>query len=106
MSKKSEKLAATPEMYDVILRPIVTEKSTMASEHGKIAFLVRPEATKRQIKQAVEALFSVEVTKVNTLKKLGKNKRFKGIKGKRPDFKKTLVTLKEGQTVDVMAGVK
>ncbi len=106
MSKKNKNKAASAAMYDVIERPVVTEKSTIASEHGKMAFLVRPEATKPQIKQAVESLFGVDVLKVNTLNRPGKKKRFKGIQGKRSDTKKAVVTMKEGQTIDIMAGVK
>lgn len=106
MSKKTDKQAVTAAMYDTIVRPIITEKSTMASEHGKVAFRVRQEATKQEVKLAVETLFGVQVTKVNTLNVNGKHKRFKGVKGKRPDFKKAVVTLQEGQTIDVMAGVK
>lgn len=92
--------------YDVILAPVITEKSTAASEHGKFLFNVRLDATKEDIKSAVESLFSVKVTKVNTLTRLGKMKRFRNTVGKRQDTKKAVVTLAEGQSIDLSAGVK
>jgi len=93
------------ELYDVILSPVVTEKSTMGSEHGQLTFKVSRTATKPQIKQAVEALFKVKVTAVNTLVQKGKNKRFRGIPGRRADVKKAVVTLAEGETIDVTTGI-
>jgi large subunit ribosomal protein L23 len=92
-------------LYDVILSPVITEKSTMLSEHNQVTFRVPLEATKPQIKQAVEALFDVKVTGVNTLRHKGKTKRFRGIVGKRSDTKKAIVTLAEGSAIDVTSGL-
>jgi len=91
--------------YDVIVGPVITEKSTMGSEHNQVTFKVAPGATKPDIKAAVEALFDVKVEKVNTLVQKGKVKRFRGIKGRRSDVKKAVVTLKEGSSIDVTTGV-
>ena len=91
--------------YDVIRRPVITEKATMASEHGKVVFMVAPSATKAEIKAAVEALFKVKVTKVNTLVRKGKNRRFRGIAGRTSDTKRAIVTLQEGQMIDVTTGL-
>jgi len=91
--------------YDVIRRPVVTEKSTAASEHGKVVFAVAREATKAEIKAAVEALFKVKVRSVNTLIRKGKNKRFRGVAGRQPDTKRAIVTLEEGQMIDVTTGL-
>jgi large subunit ribosomal protein L23 len=96
---------ATEQMYNTILRPVITEKATLASQHGQIAFWVLPTATKPQIKAAVETLFKVEVTKVNTISLPGKTKMFKGRPGERSDRKKALVTLKSGQTIDISTGL-
>lgn len=92
--------------YDIIRSPIVTEKSTSLSEQNKFVFRVPLDANKQEIKQAVETLFKVKVLSVNTLKTLGKTKRFKGMVGKRSDSKKAIVTLNEGESMDVMAGAK
>ncbi len=91
--------------YDVIRRPVITEKSTALSEHNKVVFVVAPSATKAQIKSAVEALFKVKVTKVNTLVRKGKKKRFRGIAGRTGDSKRAIVTLQEGQMIDVTTGL-
>lgn len=91
--------------YDVILSPVVTEKSTAASEHSQVVFKVALEATKPQIKAAVEALFKVKVTAVNTIVQKGKRKQFRGVPFKKSDFKKAIVTLAEGQTIDVTTGL-
>ena len=91
--------------FDVIVSPVITEKSTLGSEFNQVTFRVSINATKPQIKAAVEGLFNVKVTKVNTLRQLGKVKRFKGIKGTRPEYKKAMVTLAEGSTIDVTTGV-
>ncbi|MEM8800521.1 MAG: 50S ribosomal protein L23 [Pseudomonadota bacterium] len=91
--------------YDVILSPVITEKSTAGSEHNQVTFRVAKQATKPQIKAAVEALFDVKVKAVNTLVLKGKTKRFRGIKGRRPDVKKAMVTLVDGETIDVTTGV-
>jgi len=91
--------------YDVIRRPVITEKSTAASEHNKVVFVVDGAATKPQIKAAVEALFKVKVTAVNTLNRKGKTKRFRGIVGRQSDSKRAIVTLAEGQMLDVTTGL-
>lgn len=91
--------------YDVIQSPVITEKATMGSEHDQVTFKVAKSATKPEIKAAVEALFDVKVKAVNTLITKGKKKRFKGIVGRRADVKKAIVTLKEGQSIDVTSGV-
>ncbi len=92
-------------MYDLIRAPVVTEKSTQGSEHNQVTFRVSPNATKSQIKRAVEGLFSVKVTKVNTLNMKGKVKMFKGRPGKRADYKKAIVTLAEGNSIDITTGI-
>ncbi len=91
--------------YDIIRSPVVTEKSTMASEHNQVVFDVAIDATKPAIKEAVEALFSVKVTAVNTLVRKGKVKRFRNRLGVRNDVKKAIVTLAEGQSIDIGAGL-
>ncbi len=89
----------------MIVSPVITEKSTMASEANQIVFNVAPKATKPEIKAAVEALFGVKVTAVNTLVRKGKVKRFRGFKGTQSDVKKAVVTLAEGQSIDVSTGL-
>jgi large subunit ribosomal protein L23 len=91
--------------YDVIVSPVITEKSTLLSEVNQVVFKVAPKATKPEIKAAVEALFGVKVTAVNTLVRKGKVKRFKGTKGRQSDVKKAVVTLAEGQSIDVSTGL-
>jgi large subunit ribosomal protein L23 len=91
--------------YDVIVAPHITEKSTMASEHNAVVFKVAGSATKPQIKAAVEALFNVKVKSVNTLTQKGKTKRWKGRPYTRSDVKKAVVTLAEGQSIDVTSGI-
>jgi large subunit ribosomal protein L23 len=91
--------------YDVIRRPVITEKSTAASEHNKVIFLVANDATKPQIKAAVEALFKVKVTGVNTLIRKGKSRRFRNVAGRTSDTKRAIVTLAEGQMIDVTTGL-
>ena len=91
--------------YDVIVRPAITEKSTMASEQNQVVFNVAKKATKPEIKAAVEALFSVKVTAVNTLVRKGKMKRFRGTVGRQGDVKKAIVTLADGQSIDVATGL-
>ena len=95
----------TARHYDVILAPHITEKATVLSEQNKVVFQVSKDATKDEIATAVEALFNVQVTKVNTLIQEGKTKRFRGIKGRRADIKKAIVTLVEGQSIDVTTGL-
>ena len=93
-------------MYDVILAPVVTEKSTAISDrHGQLTFRVARDATKPEIKAAVEGLFGVKVERVNTLNQQGKVKKFRGVRGKRAAYKKAMVTLAEGQSIDFTAGV-
>jgi large subunit ribosomal protein L23 len=89
----------------VIVSPSITEKSTLVSEHNQVVFNVRREATKPDIKAAVEQLFNVKVKAVNTLNRKGKFKRFKGIVGRRSDVKKAIVTLEEGQRIDITTGL-
>ena len=94
-----------PRHYDVIVAPVVTEKATMASEHNKVVFKVASKATKPQIKEAVEKLFDVKVKSVNTLRRRGKWKIFKGRRGLQSDSKRAIVTLEEGQSIDVTTGL-
>lgn len=94
-----------PRHYDVILSPVITEKATAASEFNKVVFNVARTATKPQIKEAVEKLFDVKVRSVNTLVRKGKVKIFRGRKGMQSDVKKAVVTLEEGQTIDVTTGL-
>jgi large subunit ribosomal protein L23 len=98
-------MSTKAEQYDVVRRPIITEKATMASENGAVVFEVAIDANKPQIKEAVENLFNVKVKAVNTLITKGKTKRFKGQLGKRKDVKKAYVTLVEGNTIDVTTGL-
>ena len=91
--------------YDVVVAPHITEKSTMLSEHNAVVFKVANDATKPQIKAAVEALFDVTVLNVNTLNQKGKTKRWKGKPYKRSDVKKAVVTLADGQSIDVTTGI-
>jgi large subunit ribosomal protein L23 len=93
-------------LYDVLQRPVITEKSTMASEQNKVTFKVRKDADKAQIRQAVEEIFGVTVKSVNTITLKGKTKRFRGLPGQRSDTKKAVVTLAEGQSIDLTAGVR
>ena len=94
-----------PRHYDVILSPIITEKATVASEKNQVMFKVARDATKPQIKEAVEKLFDVKVKAVNTLVRKGKKKAFKGTFGQQSDVKKAIVTLEEGQRIDVTTGL-
>ncbi|MCA3597790.1 MAG: 50S ribosomal protein L23 [Methylobacterium sp.] len=98
-------MSIDPKMYDVILSPVITEKATALSEKNKVVFKVARDATKPQIKAAVEKLFDVKVTAVNTLVRKGKEKRFRGIVGRQSDVKKAIVTLAEGQSIDVTTGL-
>jgi large subunit ribosomal protein L23 len=102
MAKKQE---IDARHYDVILAPHITEKATLASEHNAVVFKVADEATKPQIKEAVEALFDVKVTGVNTVVTKGKTKRWRGKPYKRSDMKKAIVTLAEGDSIDVTSGI-
>ncbi len=103
MAKKSD--TVDTRHYDVIVAPHITEKSTLLSEHNAVVFKVTNDATKPQIKAAIEALFDVKVIGVNTLVQKGKKKRWKGRPYTRSDIKKAVVTLAEGQSIDVTTGV-
>ncbi len=98
-------MAATARHYDVILAPHITEKATVLSELNTVVFRVAKDATKDEITAAVEELFKVNVLKVNTVVTKGKTKRFRGIMGRRDDVKKAIVTLAEGQSIDVTTGL-
>lgn len=98
-------MSVKAEHYDIIRKPLVTEKSTMASESGAVVFEVSIDSNKPQIKEAVEALFGVKVKAVNTSITKGKQKRFKGVLGRRRDVKKAFVTLEDGNTIDVTTGL-
>ena len=107
MAKKPAKSASVDiNHYDVVLAPHITEKSTLLSEHNAVVFKVANTATKPQIKAAVEALFNVKVLGVNTLTQKGKSKRWKGRPYTRSDIKKAIVTLAEGQSIDVTTGIQ
>ena len=98
-------MSVKPEHYDIIKKPVITEKATMASEAGAVVFQVAKSATKPQIKEAVEAVFGVKVKAVNTTITKGKAKKFRGRPGERSDVKKAYVTLEEGNTIDVSSGL-
>jgi large subunit ribosomal protein L23 len=92
-------------MYEIVRAPVITEKSTAASEHNKVTFRVPLDAGKREVKVAVEGLFNVKVKAVNTIRVKGKTKRFRGMPGRRSDYKKAIVTLAEGSKIDVTTGI-
>ena len=96
---------ATARHYDTIIAPVITEKATVLTELNKVVFQVAKDSTKDEIAAAVEELFKVRVIKVNTMITKGKTKRFRGILGKRSDVKKAIVTLQEGQTIDISTGL-
>jgi large subunit ribosomal protein L23 len=98
-------MSVKAEYYDVIRKPIITEKATTASEAGAVVFEVAIDSNKPQIKEAVEALFGVKVKAVNTTITKGKTKRFRGMMGRRRDVKKAYVTLEDGNTIDVSTGL-
>lgn len=98
-------MSAAARHYDAIVSPVITEKSTIVSEHNQVIFEVAINATKPEIKEAVETLFKVSVTAVNTMRVKGKTKRFRGIAGRRKDIKKAVVTLKDGDTIDIATGL-
>lgn len=105
--KKSEaKTNATARNYDVIVSPVITEKSTAVSEQNKVVFNVRLDANKQEVKDAIQNIFGVQVKSVNTLIRLGKQKRFRNTLGKQSDVKKAIITLAEGQTINLEGGVK
>ncbi len=105
MSKVAKKKELTPEIYDVIESPLVTEKSQVASEQNKFTFTVSPFATKGKVKQAIESVFGVTVKKVNIVVTKGKTKVFRGKAGKRKDVKKAIVTLNAGQSIDLASKI-
>ncbi|HTM81440.1 50S ribosomal protein L23 [Asticcacaulis sp.] len=98
-------MAATIRNFDVLLSPHITEKATLLSEQNKVVFKIALDASKDEVASAVEAIYNVKVTKVNTMVTKGKTKRFKGIMGRRVDVKKAIVTLAEGQTIDITTGL-
>jgi large subunit ribosomal protein L23 len=108
MNKYSLNAANKPSqerMYELIRSPIITEKATLLSEFNQVSFRVPLDATKHEVRSAVEELFKVKVTAVNTIRQNGKNKRFQAYRGKRNDFKKAIVTLAEGQSIDITTGI-
>ena len=100
--KRVETKVSQAQAYDTIIRPVITEKATMSSENGQISFVVRKGATKPEIKAAIEMLFDVKVVNVNTLITKGKTKLFRGRTGRRIDVKKAIITLAEGQSIEIM----
>lgn len=98
-------MSATPKHYDTVLTPVITEKSTIVAENNQIVFEVPLSASKPEIRAAVEQLFNVSVTAVNTILTKGKSKRFRGRLGRRSDVKKAVVTLKDGDTIDIATGL-
>ena len=105
MAKKPDSTAIDNRHYDVVLAPHITEKSTMLSEFDAVVFKVANDATKPEIKAAVEAIWNVKVTNVNTMVTKGKTKKWKGQAYKRSDAKKAIVTLAEGQSIDITSGI-
>lgn len=103
---KPGKIELTDERaYGLILSPVITEKATLGSQHNQVTFRVPLDATKPEIKAAIEKLFKVKVKAVNTIRTMGKQKRFRGHLGQRSDGKKAIVSLAEGQTIDVTTGI-
>jgi large subunit ribosomal protein L23 len=98
-------MSPDPRHYDIIIAPVITEKATMASERNQVMFKVASTATKPQIKEAVEKLFDVKVKSVNTLTRKGKNRVFRGVRGRLSDVKRAVVTLEEGHRIDVTTGL-
>lgn len=108
MNKYSLNAANKPSserMYELIRTPVITEKSTLLSEFNQVTFRVPMDATKHEVRSAVEELFKVKVTAVNTIRQVGKVKQFRGRPGKRNDYKKAIVTLAEGQSIDIATGI-
>ena len=104
-AKKKPAAITRARMYEVLRAPLVTEKSTHQSEHSQISFKVSLDATKPEIKQAVEGLFKVKVKAVNTLRVEGKNKVFRGMRGRRSDWKKAIISLVDGEKIDLTTGL-
>ncbi len=105
MAKKQAAAAVDNRHYDIVLAPHITEKTTLLSENNAVVFKVAGTASKPEIKQAVEALFGVTVTGVNTMVRKGKTKKWKGAPYKRSDVKKAIVTLKDGDSIDITSGI-
>jgi large subunit ribosomal protein L23 len=105
MAKKPATQAVENRHYDVLVAPHITEKSTMLSEHNAVVFKVAGTASKPQIKAAIEAIYGVSVTGVNTIVSKGKTKRWKGTPYKRSDVKKAIITLKDGDSIDITSGI-
>lgn len=95
------RVAIKHDVFDVIRTPVITEKSTVGSEQNRYVFKVAIDSSKQEIKRAIKTAFGVEPISVNTIKVKGKTKRFRGVKGKRPDYKKAVIKLAEGQSIDV-----
>ena len=104
-AKNQAKVQIEARHYDVILSPVITEKATMAAELNKVVFKVRKDASKPQIVAAVERLFDVKVEKINTMISKGKQKSFRGVRGRQSDVKTAIVTLAEGDRIDVTTGL-
>jgi large subunit ribosomal protein L23 len=102
---RAAKTLTRQQMLDIVRSPVITEKATSVSEHNQVIFFVRLTATKREIKAAVESLFNVKATAVNTIRVRGKLKRVRGRVGRRSDYKKAVVTLGEGQRIDMTTGI-
>jgi large subunit ribosomal protein L23 len=102
---RAETKLTRQQMYDIVRSPVITEKATNVSEHNQVIFRVPLTATKREVRAAVEGLFNTKVTAVNTIRVRGKTKRFQGRLGQRSDYKKAIVTLAEGQRIDVTTGI-
>lgn len=105
MVKSNKTNNVTAQMYDTLVRPVITEKSMVSSEAGKVVFMVDLSASKDDVKAAVESIYNVKVKKVNTIRQFGKRKVFRGQEGVRSDYKKAVVTLAEGQNIDVTTGI-
>ena len=103
--KRTAPSVSRERLYEIIVAPVITEKATMGSEHNQVTFKVALDASKPEIRHAVETLFDVKVKAVNTLRVKGKIKRFRGTIGRRSDYKKAVVTLHEGNTIDVTTGI-
>ncbi len=105
MSAKKKLVLSKEKLYGVLLAPLITEKATMGSQFNQVSFRVATTASKPEIKAAVETLFNVKVKAVNTINVMGKVKRFRGILGRRPDWKKAIVSLADGSTIDVTTAI-
>jgi large subunit ribosomal protein L23 len=102
---RAETKLTREQMYQIVRAPVITEKATNVSEHNQVIFRVALDATKREVKAAIEGLFDVKVTSVNMIRVMGKLKRFRGRPGRRTDYKKAVITLGQGQRIDVTTGI-